>query len=250
MSEITSQELPRAFKGIWIPREIWLHPELDCFEKVLWAEIDSLDDPEKGCTASNPYLCKLLNIKERTLQLSLSKLKRLGFIRYESFDGRKRVMRSSLKTTYEKFDTSALKNFTPLPCKILHPERIEEKKEKNPPLPPPKKKAKEGEPPTKEEEEEIEKRFKERPKGSPKIKSKALWKASVLQSMREEGKDTDQLKIIEQRHRKEALERDMQTIDGLNICACREWVEMTNGSYCVQVRYDIPEAEWRKLVRW
>ncbi len=127
----SEENLSRNFKGIWIPREIWLNPELDCFEKILWAEIDSLDHPEFGCIASNAYLQKLLNVKERFLQLALAKLKKLGLIQYESFDGRQRTLRSCLKTTHEKFDTSAPKNSTPLRCQTVHPYNKGDNKENN-----------------------------------------------------------------------------------------------------------------------
>ena len=39
----------RAFRGIWIPKEIWLSKDLTLQEKVFIVEIDSLDN-EKGCS--------------------------------------------------------------------------------------------------------------------------------------------------------------------------------------------------------
>ena len=33
----------RDFKGIWIPKEIWLSEQLSLVEKVLFVEIHSLD---------------------------------------------------------------------------------------------------------------------------------------------------------------------------------------------------------------
>jgi len=44
----------RDFKGIWIPKEVWLADELNYIQKLLLVEIDSLDN-EKGCFASNDY---------------------------------------------------------------------------------------------------------------------------------------------------------------------------------------------------
>ena len=41
----------RDFKGIWIPKEIWLSEQLSLMEKVLFVEIHSLDN-EDGCYAS------------------------------------------------------------------------------------------------------------------------------------------------------------------------------------------------------
>ena len=100
---MSSQDLPRDFKGIWIPKEIWLHQELSIEEKVLLAEIESLDG-EDGCFASNEYFIKFFGWPERTLRNHMSRLKRLGFIRQESFDGRTRILRKCSKTTQEKFD--------------------------------------------------------------------------------------------------------------------------------------------------
>ena len=52
----------RQFKGIWIPKEIWLTNDLSLQEKVVLVEIDSLEDEEKGCYASNSYFAKFFNL--------------------------------------------------------------------------------------------------------------------------------------------------------------------------------------------
>jgi hypothetical protein len=49
-----SEKTKRAFKGVWICREIWLNRELSWMEKLFLAEIDSLDN-KRGCFASNSY---------------------------------------------------------------------------------------------------------------------------------------------------------------------------------------------------
>lgn len=36
----------RDFKGVWIPKEIWLSTELTLQEKVMLVEIDSLDNED------------------------------------------------------------------------------------------------------------------------------------------------------------------------------------------------------------
>ena len=90
-----NQETPsRDFKGIWIPKEIWLHPDLSIEEKVLLAEIHSLDG-EQGCFASNAYFCQFFGWSERVLQLHLAKLKKLGFIFVKSFDGRRKILKTN-----------------------------------------------------------------------------------------------------------------------------------------------------------
>lgn len=85
----------RDFKGIWIPREIWLAQELSCQEKCLWAEIHSLYDSEHGgCYASNEYLMEFLGVKERRLQEMIANLRKRGWIIPVHFDGRHRWIKA------------------------------------------------------------------------------------------------------------------------------------------------------------
>lgn len=86
----------RAFKGIWIPAEIWLHPELSPNERFLWAEINSLDDRDKGgCWASNKYLADFLQLDDEThISKMISHLVELGLVQRVSFDGRIRVIKA------------------------------------------------------------------------------------------------------------------------------------------------------------
>ena len=39
----------RDFKGIWIDRKIWLDNRLNALDKIILAEIDSLDATDDGC---------------------------------------------------------------------------------------------------------------------------------------------------------------------------------------------------------
>lgn len=72
----------RDFKGIWIPKEIWLSTNLSVLEKVFLAEIDSLDGTE-GCFASNDYFAEFFGLsKDRCSEVisSLQKKKRIQVI--------------------------------------------------------------------------------------------------------------------------------------------------------------------------
>jgi hypothetical protein len=90
----------RDFKGIWIPREIWLNKKISNHAKLLWAEIHSLHDRQSGgCYASNDYLCEFLNIKITRLKEVMKELRDLGFLVDVSFDGRQRVMRAEMPIT-------------------------------------------------------------------------------------------------------------------------------------------------------
>jgi hypothetical protein len=76
MSEARST---RDFKGVWIPREIWLSAELSLMEKVLFVEIHSLDN-EDGCYASNRYFAEFFEIGERQVSRYVASLKEKGYI--------------------------------------------------------------------------------------------------------------------------------------------------------------------------
>ena len=85
----------RDFKGIWLDKEIWLDPKLNAVEKVILAEIDSLDT-EEGCYASNEYLASFCQCSETKVSLAIKKLIELGYVYVENFNGRTRILKSRL----------------------------------------------------------------------------------------------------------------------------------------------------------
>lgn len=88
--------MDRDFKGIWIPKEVWLDDRLSALEKMILAEVDSLDDGETGCFASNQYLAEFCQCSEAKITKAIAKLKNLGYVEAVSFDGRKRLLRSRM----------------------------------------------------------------------------------------------------------------------------------------------------------
>ena len=74
--------MERAFKGVWIPREIWLDTELGWSEKLLLVEIDSLDN-EQGCWASNEYFAEFFNLSKDRISKLISSLKNKGYVTVE-----------------------------------------------------------------------------------------------------------------------------------------------------------------------
>lgn len=69
----------RNFKGVWIPKEIWLAKDLGWSEKVLLVEIDSLDG-ENGCFASNEYLADFFKLSKDRISKMISSLRDKGYI--------------------------------------------------------------------------------------------------------------------------------------------------------------------------
>lgn len=100
------EELNRDFKGIWIPKGIWLDKRLNALDKIILVEIDSLDANEEGCYASNKYLADFCQCTETKISTSIKKLVELGYIKITSFDGRKRYIKSRLK----EIERQTLKN--------------------------------------------------------------------------------------------------------------------------------------------
>src|SRR5882757_8974081 len=73
------ERMERDFKGVWIPREIWLSEELSLMEKVLFVEIHSLDN-ERGCFASNAYFAQFFAMSTRQIATHISSLKAKAYI--------------------------------------------------------------------------------------------------------------------------------------------------------------------------
>ena len=98
----------RDFKGVWIPKEIWLNEELTLLEKIIFVEIDSLDN-ENHCTAGNEYFATFCGCSESKVSKAIKKLKELEMIEELSFDGRHRKIRvvKSIKESSKKYEAES-----------------------------------------------------------------------------------------------------------------------------------------------
>ena len=98
--------MERDFKGVWIPKEIYLDESLNWTEKILLIEIDSLDG-ENGCFATNDHFAKHLMISKGRVSKLISKLNTLGYItikfiyRENSKEIEKRIIHSNIKAWLE-----------------------------------------------------------------------------------------------------------------------------------------------------
>jgi len=76
--------------GLWIP--VWMESlALTHSQRLLYAEIVALHKTG-GCVASNAHFAKVLGLKTDTITRIISKLKKDGFLKQVSFDGRKRTL--------------------------------------------------------------------------------------------------------------------------------------------------------------
>ena len=99
----------RDFKGIWIPKEIWLNNELKLIEKIFLVEIDSLDN-ELCCYASNKYFSEFFGITKGRCSQVINALEKKGLISIEfERDGKIIIARkirvvNKLNRVYNKID--------------------------------------------------------------------------------------------------------------------------------------------------
>lgn len=96
----------RDFKCVWIPKEVWLDTRLNALDKVILMEIDSLDQGEKGCYASNEHLATFCQCSKTKVSTAISKLIECGYLYIQNFDGRKRELKSRLSN----FERQNIKN--------------------------------------------------------------------------------------------------------------------------------------------
>lgn len=90
--------MSRDFKGIWIPKEIWLSKNLTLQEKVFLVEIDSLDN-QSGCYATNKYFAEFFDLSEVRVSEVISSLVNKGFVIsvINKEQGNKRKLKTLLK---------------------------------------------------------------------------------------------------------------------------------------------------------
>lgn len=93
-----SQE--RDFKGVWIPKEIWLDNNLSWMEKLFITEIDSLDNDE-GCYASNGYFSEFFCITKSRCSQIISSLKTKGYISVQLIMGENKVQKRVVRILNE-----------------------------------------------------------------------------------------------------------------------------------------------------
>lgn len=94
-------EWSRDFKGIWIPKEIWLSKDLTLQEKVFLVEIDSLDN-EGGCYAWNKYFSEFFEISKTRVSLVIKSLIDKWYITSEIIykEGTKEILKRVINVCY------------------------------------------------------------------------------------------------------------------------------------------------------
>lgn len=109
----------RDFKGIWIPKNIWLNAELSALEKVLLAEIESLDSGE-GCIATNQYFADFLGVSKSWVSKLISGLEKKKFITLELVykRGKKEIDKRIIRRTPIELEDNTLYDNSDIPIAL------------------------------------------------------------------------------------------------------------------------------------
>lgn len=86
----------RDFKGVWIPAEYWLDPNLTMMEIMFITEIDSLDRGE-GCFASNNHFADFFGVTPGRVSQIIKSLKKKGYIEVTYERNGKQVVRRLIR---------------------------------------------------------------------------------------------------------------------------------------------------------
>lgn len=95
-------EVKRSFKGVWIPREIWLADDLNITEKAFLAEIDSLSTTKYGCFANNKHFSKFSGLSASRCSTIINDLERKGYVNIDLIrkQGTKEIEKRYIKLNY------------------------------------------------------------------------------------------------------------------------------------------------------
>lgn len=96
--------MQRGFKGIWIPKELWLLKDLSLLEKVMIIAIDSLNN-EDGCFATNDYFANFFDLSKNRISKIINRLVKRGYVTSEIKykDGTQTLEKRVLKVSFNPY---------------------------------------------------------------------------------------------------------------------------------------------------
>ena len=90
----------RDFKGVWIPKEIWINKDLTIMQKLFLVEINSLDN-DSGCFAGNAHFVDMFELSKQRCSQIINSLAEKEYIDitliYNGKQIQKRIIRVSNK---------------------------------------------------------------------------------------------------------------------------------------------------------
>lgn len=92
----------RDFKGVWIPKHIWLNNSLTWMQKLLLVEIDSLDEIDH-CFASNAHFAEHLQLSASRISELIGQLLGLGYITISRQYKGKQEIKRTIRPTHKHY---------------------------------------------------------------------------------------------------------------------------------------------------
>jgi len=92
----------RDFKGVWIPKHIWLNNSLTWMQKLLLVEIDSLDEIDH-CFASNAHFAEHLQLSASRISDLIGELLGLGYITISRQYKGKQEIKRTIRPTHKHY---------------------------------------------------------------------------------------------------------------------------------------------------
>lgn len=100
----------REFRGVWIPKEILLNKDLTPLEKLYLTEIDSLNNDEKGCYASNKHFEKKFGQTKSNVSRTIKNLEQKGWINISYIYNGKEVESRIIKISRSMYPSEYYEN--------------------------------------------------------------------------------------------------------------------------------------------
>jgi hypothetical protein len=92
----------RDFKGVWIPKEIWLNKDLTIMEKLFLVEINSLDN-DSGCFAGNAHFVEMFGLSKQRCSQIINSLAEKEYINITLIYNGKQIEKRIIRVS-DKFD--------------------------------------------------------------------------------------------------------------------------------------------------
>lgn len=98
-----NSNVERAFKGVWIPSEVWLCKELNVMEKLFYVEITSLDN-SNGCYASNTHFSDFFGVGKARCTQIIKSLEKKNLVSIQLIREGKNIIKRVIRCTGESLN--------------------------------------------------------------------------------------------------------------------------------------------------
>ena len=92
----------RDFKGVWIPKEIWINKDLTIMQKLFLVEINSLDN-DSGCFAGNAHFVDMFELSKQRCSQIINSLAEKEYINIKLIYNGKQIQKRIIRVS-SKFD--------------------------------------------------------------------------------------------------------------------------------------------------